>query len=363
MLIKFDSLSLLALGVIFAAAALAVWFAGTRLTRYVDGISAKTGLSGAFTGMLLLGGITSLPEVAAVSTSAAVGNAPLAVNNLLGTASINLMLLAVADILYGRDALTSVAARPATLMQGVLSMLLASSVAMIATVGDIAIFGVGAGSTGLALACAAALWISSNFESRRVWQVVDRDEGHESEQPVRSAQGERHAQDDEGNGQAAHGRPLRALVIATTIAAVIILVGGFFLSISADAIAARTGIASGMVGFLLVGFSTSLPELSSVTAAVRLRRYDMAVGDIFGTNLFNILLIFLADLIYRGEPVLASAGRFEATGAILAILLTGIFIVGLLERRNRTIFRMGFDALAALFVFAIGIFVLARVSG
>lgn len=360
--IKFDSLSLLALGVIFAAAAAAVWLAGTRLTHYVDGISAKTGLGRAFSGMLLLGGITSLPEVAAVSTSAAVGNAPLAVNNLLGTASINLMLLAVADILYGRDALTSVAARPATLMQGVLSMLLASGVAMLATVGDIAIFGIGAGSAALALACAGALWISSDFESRRVWQTIDSDQDSESQQPARIA-GSESASQNEGDGRAAHDRSLRRLIIATTIAAVIILVGGFFLSVSADAIAARTDIASGMVGFLLVGFSTSLPELSSVTAAVRLRRYDMAVGDIFGTNLFNILLIFLADLVYRGEPVLASAGRFETAGAILTILLTGIFIVGLLERRNRTIFRMGFDALAALFVFAAGIFVLARVSG
>jgi cation:H+ antiporter len=100
--IDFNRLDLWTLGAIFAVAAVVVWLAGTRLTRYVDGISTKTGLGKAFTGMLLLGGITSLPEVAAVSTSAAVGNAPLAVNNLLGTASINLILLAVADVKASR---------------------------------------------------------------------------------------------------------------------------------------------------------------------------------------------------------------------------------------------------------------------
>lgn len=361
--INFDSLPLWMLGVIFAVAALAVWLAGTRLVGYVDGISTKTGLGKAFTGMLLLGGITSLPEVAAVSTSAAVGNASLALNNLLGTASINLLLLALADVIYGRDALTSVAARPATLMQGVLSMLLASAVAMIATVGDVAILGVGAGSAGLALACGAALWISSDFENRHVWEVVSRTEDNEVRQAIADSGKEDVEQDGEPRGEGTDSWRLRKLIVATAIAATIILVGGFFLSTSADAIATKTGIASGMVGFLLVGLSTSLPEISSVTAAVRLRRYDMAVGDIFGTNLFNIALIFLADVIYRGEPVLALAGLFEVIGAILAILLTGVFIIGLLERRDRTVFRMGFDSLASVLIFAGGLFMLARAGG
>lgn len=360
--IDFNSMALWMLGAIFTAAALAVWLAGTRLVGYVDGISHKTGLGKAFTGMLLLGGITSLPELAAVSTSAAVGNAPLAVNNLLGTASINLLLLAVADMMYGRDALTSVAAKSATLMQGVLSMLLASAVAMIATVGDIPILGVGAGSAGLALACGAALWISSDFERRHVWEVVG-DKQTEAGRDKEGAGSQKNEQDDQGNAQGRDSWPLRKLVFASVIVAAIILVGGFFLSTSADIIATRTGIASGMVGFLLVGLSTSLPEISSVTAAIRLRRYEMAVGDIFGTNLFNIALIFLADAIYVGKPVLSLAGRFEVIGAILAIILTGVFVIGLLDRQNRTILRMGFDSLASLLIFAGGVFMLARASG
>ena len=176
-----NELPLWAVAAIFVAAATSIWLAGTRLSGYVDAISTKTGIGKAFAGMLLLGGITSLPEMAAVSTSAAAGNTPLAVNNLLGTASINLMLLAVADIIYGRDALTSVAAKPSTLMQGVLSMLLAAAVAMVAIIGDVPVLGVGAGSAMLALSCGVALWISSDFEHRHVWMVArwDRDSGTE----------------------------------------------------------------------------------------------------------------------------------------------------------------------------------------
>jgi len=117
-----------------------------------------------------------------------------------------------------------------------------------------------------------------------------------------------------------------------------------------------------MVGFLLVGLSTSLPEISSITAAVRLREYDMAVGDVFGTNLFNLSLIFLADLIFVGEPVLSSAGTFEVVGAILACLLTGIYLVGLLERRSGAVLRMGYDSLVALLVFGASLLALSQIG-
>ena len=327
---------------LFAVSAAAVWFGGSRLVPLVDALTRKTGMGQAFTGMLLLGGITSLPEMAAVGTSAATGNASLAVNNLIGTASINLLLLAVADAVYGRKALTAVAARPTTLMQGILSMLLATAVALLATVGDVALFGVGAGATALAVGAVAALWLSAQFEKRHVWEVVG---GHDQKE------------DDEGPGD---DRPLRRIVLLMVLAALLILAAGFVVSVSAEAIAERTGLSSGLVGFVLVGAATSLPEVSSVVAAVRLRRYQLAIGDIFGTNLFNVLLILFADLLYRGGPVLAQAGRFETVGAMLTVFMTGIFIVGLLERKDRTLLRMGYDSLAAIAAFALGLVLLAR---
>lgn len=343
-----EQLPLWGLIALFAASAAAVWFAGSRLAGLVDAITERTGLGQAFTGMLLLGGVTSLPEVAAVSTSAAYGNAPLAINNLLGTASINVLLLALADIVYGRDALTAKAARPGVLIQGVLSMLLATLVALIATAGDVALFGVGWGATLLALAAVGALWLSSGFADRHTWEAVDEEGRPESE--------------DEDGGEEDE-RSTARLVTGIVLCALLILSAGFLLSITADATAQRTGLAAGLVGFVLVGLATSLPEVSSIVAAVRLRRYQLAIGDVFGTNIFNVLLIFLADAVYRGPPVLGQAGRFEVIGAILAVLMTGVFVVGLLERRDRTILRMGYDALAAILLFAGGLGLLARAMG
>lgn len=339
------TLSLPLLVALFLTCAVAVWLGGSRLARYVDALSRKTGTGQALMGMLLLGGVSSLPEVAAVSTSAWMGNAPLAVNNLLGTASINLLILAIADFIYGRGALTAVAARPVTLMQGVLAMVLAILVAMIATVGDVALFGIGAGAALLASGSVLAFWISSRFEGRRVWQIVDGEIAEEVELQHKTER-----------------RSRSHLVLLIALCGGLILVAGFVLTAAADALSTKTGLAAGMVGFALVGLATSLPEISSVTAAVRLGRYQLAIGDIFGTNIFNIMLILLADIIYRGDPVLAQAGRFEVVGATLTALMTGIFIVGLLERRDRTILRMGYDAFVAVLTFGVGFWLLARMT-
>ena len=116
-----DNLSLLGNVTIFGAAAVTVWLAGARLARNVDGIAEKTGIARGFLGIVLLGGVTSLPEMAVSYTAAIAGHSNLAVNNLLGSASFNIVIIAVADALIGREAITSVLASANVLLQGVLA--------------------------------------------------------------------------------------------------------------------------------------------------------------------------------------------------------------------------------------------------
>lgn len=340
----FSQLDLLALAAIFVASGVVVWIAGTRLAEHVDHYADKTGIGRAFAGMLLLGGITSLPEVATVSTASALGNAQLSVNNLLGSAAMNVLLLAVADMMMPRAPLTHMAAKADTLLQGVLGMILLAGVALAITVGDVEIPFVhaGIGTLLLALGCLQALRVASRFGRTHVWDVV-----------TQAPEGEPPAPD----------RPERSknrLRLYITVSAACILGAGTLLSLAGDAIATKTGIGGSMVGFVLVALGTSLPELSSIRSAIRLRRYELAIGDIFGTNLFNIQLLFLADLIYRDGPILLEAGAFETIGVSLGMLMTGIFVVGLLERRDRMAWRLGHDSMLAMLVFAGGIVALAQ---
>jgi cation:H+ antiporter len=137
-----------------------------------------------------------------------------------------------------------------------------------------------------------------------------------------------------------------------------ILIAGFLLANSGVALAEQTGLGTSFFGAALLGLSTSLPEISTVLAAVRLQRYDMAMADVFGTNMFNVMIIVLVDALHPGDPVLVEAGRFASFGALLAIVLTAVYLVGMIERRDRTVLRIGIDSLIAIVSYLGGLVVL-----
>ncbi|MCB1488327.1 MAG: sodium:calcium antiporter [Bauldia sp.] len=346
-MIDFRGLPLSVNLVVLLVSAAVVWIAGTRLARFVDAISERTGLGRAFAGFLLLGGITSLPELATVVTAAHGGHASLALSSILGSVSTNVLLLALADAVLGRDALTSVVAHPATLLQGTLGILLLAVVSAAILVGEVDILGLGVWSASLVPLFGLAVWLTSRYENRPTWIVAEGVPlpGLAPAEPEELRLG------------------LRDLTIRGTVAGVVILVAGYLLAETGDAVAIQTGIGESMVGFVLIGLATSLPEISSMVGAVRIHRYELAIGDIFGTNLFDLLLIPIADIFFRKGPILAEAGRFESIALLLGIILTAIYVVGLLDRRNQTILRMGYDSLAAIIVFAGGIVVLAFAGG
>ncbi|MEZ5786041.1 MAG: sodium:calcium antiporter [Xanthobacteraceae bacterium] len=340
-------------GLGFLVAAVLVWVFGTRLTLDVDKIAELTGIGRAFAGMLLLGTVTSLPEVASVTTSAVTGNPALATNNLLGSVAINVTLIALADAVLGRDALTSVVASPATMLHGALGITALAAATLIVLSGDVSILNVGLSALGLFAFCVWAFWLASSYADRAPWRAVSAATG----EVLAANPREDPLPDGESRSR------LRSYLLKAGGAAAVIFIAGFTLSELGDAIAKQTGLNTGIVGFVLIGFSTSLPEASSITAAVRIKRYEMALGDVFGTNLLTIGLILVADVFYRQGAILNEAGRFEATAALLGLVLTAIFLIGLLERGNRTIFRMGYDSLAAIVTFLGGLVLLYSAQG
>jgi cation:H+ antiporter len=329
---------------IFLAAAVMVWIASKRLTYALDAISIKTGWGQAFVGMLLLGGITSLPEIANTITSSATGNPALAVNNLLGSAAINVLLLAVADAFIGREAVTSAIARPATLMMATLCMLVLITVAVAITVTDVLVLGVGFWSIAICLISLGFFWLSVGYNERAPWAVKGAGAAPEDD-----------PEDDTG-------KSMRSLVITSVATGAVIFFAGYSLSQTGDAIAEQTGIGTGIVGFAFIGLATSMPELSSITAALRLKRYEMAFGQVLGTNFINLSLFLLSDAVFTGGPLINELSRFETISALLGATLTGVFLVGLLERRNPTVMKMGWDSLAVMILFAGGLAVLYAVG-
>jgi cation:H+ antiporter len=327
---------------VFAGAAIVVWIAGTRIAGYADAIATRTGVGQAVIGMLLLGGVTSLPEFAVASTAALAGHPALSVNDVLGSAAINVLIIALADAAIGRDAITSVLGAPRVLLQAVLGIVLLSLAAAAALGPPLPFLGASAWTWCMALAYLGAAWLIARSKSGAAWRPAG-----EARQP----------QADDGEQQA-----LKPLVAKTVVAAAAVLVAGYFLTRSGNALAEQTGLGTNFFGAVALAGATSLPEVSTVVAAVRLGRYEMALSDIFGTNLFNVLVLFVADLLYDGPPVLSQVGAFAAVGALLAVMLTALFLAGMIERRDRTVLRMGWDSLGAILLYGAGLLVLYQLK-
>lgn len=323
---------------IFAGAAAAVWYAGTQLARHADALAEQTGLGREFLGILLLGGITSLPELAVATTATLRGAPALSINDVLGSAAVNVVILAVADAVSGRAAMTAIQGSPALMLQGVLGVLLMALAAAPALAGDVLLAGVGAWSWLMLAVYIAGIRLMSNPNAKRAWRAADDEQrAHATGSPKRR---------DESP------RALRSLITRIVAAGAAILVGGFLLARTGDALAMQTGLGHSFFAVAFLAVATSLPEWSTVLAAVRIDRIEMAISDVFGTNLFNVTIIVAVDALHPGGPVMLEAGPFAAFAALLALALTTFFLVGMLERRNRTMLRMGFDSIAVLAAYA-----------
>ena len=159
------------------------------------------------------------------------------------------------------------------------------------------------------------------------------------------------------------GRPgsLRRLYLALGVISAVILVAGTLLVATGEALALQTGLGSSFVGATLLASTTSLPELSTTLGAVRLRAYSMAFANIFGSNAIMLALLFLTDLVHRDAPILESVDRSAMFAAAMGIVVTTVYLVGLIMRRHRAIFRMGVDSFIVLIAYAltiVGLYVL-----
>ena len=330
---------------IFGVAGAFIWLSGSRLTRLLDGVAIRHRLDHAFVGMLLLGGITSLPEVANTLTASSIGKPALAINNLLGSAAINVLILAVADALVGRHAVTAITAKPSTMMMATLCMIVLVVIAFAITIGDVAIGPLGIAAIGIGALSIFSFWLAAGHDDRSPWAVDNEDEIADralSDEPPDKSRTALWA------GVALHGA--------------LIFFAGYALSQTGDGLAEQLGLTSAMVGFGLIGTATSLPELVTIITALKLNRPEMAFGQVLGTNFVNLSLIPLGDAVYRGEPVLNTLGTFEVLLALLGAGLIGIFMVGLLEHRDKTILKMGRDSAVVMVLFALGFAALASVD-
>ena len=346
----FDSLSLPIVVLIFVGAATLVWVAGVRLSNTTDVLSARLGLGEALGGLILLAIVTNLPELA-ITASAALSHAlGVAVGNILGGIAIQTVVLVVLDVfgVRGKDSLTYRAASLMLVLEGALVI----SVLTVAVMGSqlpqwLILWRIGPGGLLIAVLWVVGLYLLGKARAGLPW----REEGD-----APGGQEKPHGHSKVKKEQDARSKGIGTLraVVVFAIAAVVTLAGGVVLEKSGDAIAGHIGMSGILFGSTFLAAATSLPEVSTGLTSVRMGDYQLAVSDIFGGNAFLPVLFLMASLL-SGVAVLPQAQASDIYLTGLGILLTAVYLWGLIFRPRRRIMGMGLDSLVVLILYAVGV--------
>lgn len=323
---------------IFLGAALGVWLAGHSLARDADDLAQRTGLGRAFIGLVLLATVTSLPEIATTSTAAIAGKPALVLGNLFGGITMQTAVLALADLTVVRGALTRYPRKPTHALEAVLLIVLLSILLAVCIYGDRELsFGVGGGTLLLAAVYAASIWLLRRYDAQGDWVPLDLPDVQAEPEAINNAVPPYLSNTMLGWRMVGFG--------------LVIFICGVALVEAADALATQTTLGATFIGSTALAAATSLPEVSTTIAAARLGAYTMAISNIFGSNLIMLVLLLPGDILYRAGPLLATAGRAEMLTIVAGILVTAIYVTGLMVRRKPQIMGMGVDSACVMAIY------------
>jgi len=315
--------------------------AGVQLSRYGDAIADKTGLGGTWVGVMMLGTVTSLPELVTGVSSVTVAGVPeIAVGDVLGSCAFNLLLLVMLDLFYRQESVYTRASHGHVLGGGfgvILLGVVGFALLWSALGGVPALAHVGIYTPAIFLLYAIALRTVFLYSQRTLAEYA-------GEEPNRYPQ----------------------LSLSQTLwrylgAALFVVGAAVWLPFIGERLAATMGWHQSFVGTLFVAFVTSVPELVVTFAAMKLGALDMALGNLVGSNLFNIMILGVDDLFYTTGPLLAHVSVVHTATALTAMAMTGIAIVALLYHpRKRVLHTVGWASVLLAAVFLLNAWVLYR---
>ncbi len=328
--------------VTFVLAAALIVISAMQLAKYGDVIAARTKLGGMFIGVLLLAGATSLPELLTSINSIRMGSPELSAGNFFGSSAFNMFILAILDVL-GRDQRILRTSQGRHLVSGgfavFISTLVLFSLVANPTISklNLNIGWVGIDSILIIAAYVFAIYIIEQSEQDNVSTAMTEEE-------------------------LAEIPSLKVGLLGFAAAAVVLGIVTPFMVRAAEQISEITGLGTSFVGSSLVALVTSLPEMVTSISAISIGAADMALGNLFGSNMFNMFGIGIADIFYTKGRFLSTVDSSFIVVGMLGVLMTSFGLLGNIVRFKRIGKLMDVDALILTVMYFAGMYLLFVMS-
>lgn len=290
-------------------------FTGVNLSRYGDVIAEKTGLGRAWVGLVMLASVTSLPElITGISSVRIVGSIDIALGDVWGSCVYNLAIIALLDWLNGKESifkgvgrvhLVSSAYGIMLLSIGLFSMLFVQYIPVLS-------FGLTIGLYSPVIFIVYIIGVRSvyYYEKKLIPEVV--------EEATKIFHYE--------------NITLKKATTMYSVNAILLVSAAGWLPFIAERLSEITGMGESAMGAVFVAMTTSLPEVVVSIAAMRIGASDMAVANMLGSNMFNMVVLFVDDIFYTEGGLFSSASSIHSMTAVVAIIMTGVVLTGLTYR-------------------------------
>ena len=264
---------------IYLALAIAVVLLSIKASVYVDLLDKNTKLSGAFIGGVLLSAVTSLPELlTSLSSTVWLKNPGLSLGNILGSNLFNMTIIAMLIILWTSNFKKSNISKSHSYTAWVtLAIYVAVALNMLNIV-NFEVVTISITSIIILVLYTLGVKTMSNDDSGTADEFKD-------ETAVTTL------------------LSLKQIIIRFILVSIGLVISSILITYVTDIIAARLNLGASLAGALLLGIATSLPELTSCVSLVKIGNFNVSVGNIVGSNLFNFLIIFISDVLFIGGTV------------------------------------------------------------
>ena len=313
-------------------------YSGTKLSKYGDIIAEKTGLGRAWIGLVLMASVTSLPElVTGISSVTFAGVPDIAVGDVIGSCVFNMFILAILDVIY-RPMPISTKAHHGHILSAGFGIILLSIVGISLFLGkSISPLGwIGPYSLLFVIIYFIAIKLVFSYEKRQIAAYMKEMAVELKYKDILT----------------------KTAIVNYSINALVVIIAATFLPKIGEGIAETTGLGQTFVGNFFIAISTSLPELVVSLSAVKIDAIDLAIGNLFGSNIFNIFILAIDDIFFTKGPLLSFVNPNHIISALSAIAMTTIAIVGLTYRAEKKPLLLAWDSIGILLIYLINLMLL-----